>query len=602
MKIYRFKDTSIKTKLILAYIMLAVVPILIITIFSNVVYSKSIHRQIDALLEYSMNQAEKILSDNIRDYESFLLNIVLDKDILYYSQKICENQNAAVNKYFMTQKLTSYANVKEEIRSAVFISNTLDYALYEKDNFVLHNSYFYDENVRKELLNQCLNAGDGSVIFIPTKNFKTMQNKDEYMFFLAMPVRDYITQKNYGMLFVGIREVTLITLTAQEQNNDMHADRGLNSKNIIIDETNHIVSHQDKSYIGKNLSTFIDDNISGNFLIKEKEIGGTPWKLVSIVDENEMFKDVRNYIILVVFISALTTVLFFALIITITSRYSNSIRKISKGIRSFGEGQMDVKLDLEEKDELFIIAHQFNKMTARINDLVNTLEKQKKDIAVVLNQKRKFELRALESQINPHFIYNTLDMINWIAIGNGQEEISEMLSTLGSLLRYSISNIDIIVTLNAEIEWIKKYIYLQKIRFNNSFECIYDISEEALQFPIYKLLLQPVVENAILHGFEGIKSGGIIKISAHVNEERMLCIEISDNGHGIDEDVLKQIEEYISNGNVSDGDNIGIKNVINRVKLYYSGQARISIESYKGSGTRVQFKLPYKHFSKRENV
>jgi two-component system sensor histidine kinase YesM len=310
-----------------------------------------------------------------------------------------------------------------------------------------------------------------------------------------------------------------------------------------------------------------------------------------------MFKSVRSYGVLVILISIVTTALFFMLIITVTNRYSNSVMQISKGIKSFGEGQMDVKLDYEQKDELFGIAKQFNKMTTRINNLVNTLEKQKEDIEIAVNLKRESELRALESQINPHFIYNTLDTINWIAIDKNEEEISEMLSTLGSLLRYSISNIDNMVILESEIQWIKKYMYLQEIRFNNSFECVYNISKEALKFPIHKMLLQPAIENAIIHGFEGVKSGGIIKVAAFLNEDNMLCIEISDNGHGIDEYVLQQIKEYINNDELFDGNNIGVKNIVNRIKLYYLGQAAIDIQSKKGQGTNIKLTLPYKEIS-----
>lgn len=501
MKIIKFDYTSIKAKLIFAYILLAVIPILIITVFSNIVYSRSIENQIDTLLEYSMNQAGKILGDNIKDFEGFLYNVALDKDILYYSQKIQEDKETAVSKYFMTQELISYANIKVDVRSITFISNSLDYALYDKDNFVSYESYFYDREVRKALLEEVVD--EQGVTLISTRNLRKIKDKDQYIFFIAMPVKDYITQRQYGVLFIGINESILSTLTEESSSRV-----NISNKNIIIDEDNNIVSHQDKSNIGKNLSEFIEGGASSKLFIKEKEIINTTWRLINIIDKNDIFKHVREYGILVILISIGTTVLFFTLIITVTNRYSNSIKQISRGIRSFGEGQMDVKVEVEKKDELFAIAHQFNSMTRKINHLVGTLERQKKDTEIAIDQKRKSELKALEAQINPHFIYNTLDMINWIAIDNNQDTISEMLSTLGSLLRYSISNIDIIVILEAEIEWLKKYVYLQKIRFNNSFECIYNITEEAMAFPVHKMILQPAIENAILHGFEGKKVRG----------------------------------------------------------------------------------------------
>lgn len=596
MRKIRFEYTGVKAKLMFAYIFLAIIPIFLITSFSNVFYLKIIQDQLDTLLEYSMNQAGTIISENIKVYEGILYNIIFDRDILYYSQKIEEKDNVPVNKYFMIQELMTYANSNEDIRSILFISNSFDYALYEKDNFVTHESYFYDEDIRKSFLELSDKQG---ITFISTRNLKRKID-DLFLYFLAMPIKDYITNKEYGFIYLGIRESTLNTLTVpEEQLNNVNVHRVLSSKNIIIDEDGVIVSHQDKKYLGEELSIYLQNEINSNLFLKRMSIPDTPWELVNIIDKGVIYKNMKNYELLVFFISLIITLIFFTIIAIISRQYLNSIQEIANGVRAFGKGQMDVKIEFEEKDELFTIAYQFNKMANRINNLVKTLEKQKNDIRIAVEQKRRSEIKALEAQINPHFIYNTLDMINWIAIENKQEMISEMLSRLGGLLRYSFSNIYTMVLLEEEIEWIKKYIALQKMRFHNSFDCIYDITEEALKFPIYKLLLQPIVENAIIHGFEGIKSGGLIEISAFVNEDNMLVIEICDNGCGIDEDVLVKIKEYINDDSLFNGDNIGFSNVVNRIRLYYSGEADIEIDSKKGSGTRVSLKLPYKEEEKQ---
>lgn len=590
MKISRFPYTGLKAKLMFAYILLAIIPILIITFFSNAFYLKIIQNQLDTLLEYSMNQAGTIISDNIKVYERLLYNVVFDKDVLYYSRKIQENDNVPVNKYYLIDELMTYANSNEEIRSILFISNYLDYALYEKDNFVTHESYFYDKNVRKSFLELAKEQG---ITFIPTRNLKRKDN-DLFLYFLAMPVKDYITKKQFGVMYIGIRESTLDILTEPQKSLNDNIQHVLSSKNIIVDENDTIVSHRDQNYLGEKLSVFLQSEMNSNLFLKRMPIPDTPWELVNVVDKGAIYQSMRHYKLIVFLISLIITATFFAIIVVISRKYLNSIQEIANGIRAFGKGQMDVKIEYPEKDELFTIAHQFNEMAGRINHLVKTLEKQKNDIRIAVEQKRKSEIKALEAQINPHFLYNTLDLINWIAIENQQEMISEMLSRLGGLLRYSFSNIYTMVLLEEELEWIKKYIALQKMRFNNSFDCVYEIAEEALGFPIYKLLLQPIIENAILHGFEGMKSGGLIKIAASVSKDNTLIIVISDNGNGIDENVLLKIKEYIKDDTLFDGDNIGIRNIVNRIKLYYSGEADIEIESIKGSGTKITLRLPYK--------
>lgn len=590
MKISRFPYTGLKAKLMFAYILLAIIPILLITFFSNAFYLKIIQNQLDTLLEYSMNQAGTIISDNIKVYERLLYNVVFDKDVLYYSRKIQENDNVPVNKYYLIDELMTYANSNEEIRSILFISKYLDYALYEKDNFVTHESYFYDKNVRKSFLELAKEQG---ITFIPTRNLKRKDN-DLFLYFLAMPVKDYITKKQFGVMYIGIRESTLDILTEPQKSLNDNIQHVLSSKNIIVDENDTIVSHRDQNYLGEKLSVFLQSEMNSNLFLKRMPIPDTPWELVNVVDKGAIYQSMRHYKLIVFLISLIITATFFAIIVVISRKYLNSIQEIANGIRAFGKGQMDVKIEYPEKDELFTIAHQFNEMAGRINHLVKTLEKQKNDIRIAVEQKRKSEIKALEAQINPHFLYNTLDLINWIAIENQQEMISEMLSRLGGLLRYSFSNIYTMVLLEEELEWIKKYIALQKMRFNNSFDCVYEIAEEALGFPIYKLLLQPIIENAILHGFEGMKSGGLIKIAASVSKDNTLIIVISDNGNGIDENVLLKIKEYIKDDTLFDGDNIGIRNIVNRIKLYYSGEADIEIESIKGSGTKITLRLPYK--------
>lgn len=167
-----------------------------------------------------------------------------------------------------------------------------------------------------------------------------------------------------------------------------------------------------------------------------------------------------------------------------------------------------------------------------------------------------------------------------------------MLGTLGSLLRYSVSNIDMMVVLEAEISWLKKYVFLQRDRFQDSFDCCYEIAEEAMSFPIYKMLLQPIIENTILHAFEEVKEGGLITVRAFVRPDRRLEIHIRDNGCGMSEDVVSSIQAEIGRNGPLNSERIGISNVIHRLRIYYHEEAQIYVNSWLGEGTEFTLVIP----------
>lgn len=275
------------------------------------------------------------------------------------------------------------------------------------------------------------------------------------------------------------------------------------------------------------------------------------------------------------------------------ARYLSEIAQISRKLAAFDAGSdIYFPISVNSESDFYELEKSMQGMAERNNELVQTLKQKNEEIQKSEEERRLYEIRALEAQINPHFIYNTLDTINWMAIDNGEEEISNMLGMLGSLLRYSISNSAIIVILRAEIEWLKKYIYLQKIRFNNSFDCIYDITPEAMDFPVYKTMLQPIVENCIIHGFESIQKGGLIIVKAFVQSDGRINILIKDNGNGMPEKTLERIQKCIDNG-VMDMEDIGISNVVNRLRIYYHGEAEIHIDSTVGKGTVIDLQIPY---------
>ena len=215
-------------------------------------------------------------------------------------------------------------------------------------------------------------------------------------------------------------------------------------------------------------------------------------------------------------------------------------------------------------------------------------------MSVNRSRREKSELQALQAQINPHFLYNTLDSIIWMAESGKNEEVVQMTSALAKLLRQSISNEDEIVTVEREIEYTRNYLAIQKLRYRDQLEYIIDIDEEVLHRKIVKLVIQPLVENAIYHGIKYLDGKGMLLILGEIRDGKVV-ITIRDNGVGMDEETLKHILEKKPEPKEKQRkktSHVGVYNVQNRLQLYYGKEYGLVYESMPGMGTGVSVIIP----------
>ncbi|MDE6636421.1 MAG: histidine kinase, partial [Lachnospiraceae bacterium] len=272
-------------------------------------------------------------------------------------------------------------------------------------------------------------------------------------------------------------------------------------------------------------------------------------------------------------------------IIIITIRYlMNNINVVVDNMNLVEKGDTDVRIDINPKmpKEVATIAEHLNRM---LDKLQYSMDNEK----LLAERERVAEIAALEARINPHFLYNTLDTINWMAIDNNEIEISNAISALGKILRYGINDSNGIVTIATEMEWLKQYIHLQQIRLKDTFEFSIDVEPEVLRYNIHKLLLQPFVENSIIHGFANKK--GIHRLSITIRQSDMLEISIHDNGGGM----KKEQVDMINSGQFryyDDKYHIGMENAFQRIRLYYGEQANVYVVSETGKSTTVYIRLP----------
>jgi two-component system sensor histidine kinase YesM len=253
------------------------------------------------------------------------------------------------------------------------------------------------------------------------------------------------------------------------------------------------------------------------------------------------------------------------------------IHQLLQAIKKTGEGEFDTRIPVESYNEMGLLIHKFNQMNVKINNLIE------ENYKVKLREKET-EIMSLNIQLNPHFLYNTLNIMNWTALENNQRELSRMIVSLSSMLHYTSENSQDTGDLAEELNWLKHYIFITNQRFEDRFTVEYDIAPELYAYRVPKLFLQPFVENAIVHGFSRLHSGGRITIRGWMaGEARKFTVE--DNGTGIPPGKLEQLIKL-------EGDSIGIRNVDKRIKLIYGDAYGITLTSAEGEGTIVNINLP----------
>lgn len=291
----------------------------------------------------------------------------------------------------------------------------------------------------------------------------------------------------------------------------------------------------------------------------------------------------------------MAVILLFSCIVLITlyimfsNRMSAPIRKVRQAMKQVEGGQMDVHLDINTHDEMEIIADGFNKMVEKLQDYIN-------QVYVAQICQKDAELNALKMQIQPHYLYNTLDVIRMTALDQEDEKTAELLECLAHQLRYVMGEHNERIRLRDELQMLREYFVIMKVRYEDRINLHIQISNEDLDLCILKMLLQPVVENAIKHGLREKSGEGTVAIRVSRNED-ILEIVVMDDGIGMDENQVRQMQEVLNipeigyigeSGRVS----IGMKNVYDRIKLNCGKEYGFRIESIKGMGTIVSYRLP----------
>lgn len=362
----------------------------------------------------------------------------------------------------------------------------------------------------------------------------------------------------------------------------------LSENGLIYQRYNQLDSSELASEMDEKAGYFISNIKGRKYLVAYITSRSTGWKFANIIPYSSILKNIKTVRITLVLVYIVIFILVFYLSLLFAKGITKPLKRLTDEMKLVEEGRFDeiAPVDIttvKQGDEIAQLERDFHLMVQKINSLIK--DNYLKQIAV-----KESEFKALQAQINPHFLYNTLDSINWLAKINKKHQIATMVKALGNLLRNSISIKSEVISLGNEINILEDYITIQKCRYEERLDFSIDISQEYWQYMIPKLSIQPLVENSIKHGLEKILGVCKIRVWAE-SSENGLEIWVQDNGPGMDKDFLAKLNK----GEIKPrGSGIGIKNIDDRIKIIFGREYGIKIDSILGQGTKVCIFIPYK--------
>lgn len=585
------KRKSLGIKILMSFTVTSIIPIIIINMFSYYNISKIVKDNNDDLMRYNLSQTKTVLDITLESYLDVLYQIYADDDVVNLINKINNEMDTAVSKNQLRRVLRSYFYAKKHIKDISVITTNGTLVFYDSitgsttrsswlPNIGMSQGELYDTYI-----------GEKKSFAMPTKE---TVNGDYFLFHLGHRIVDF-NRKNeeIGIVIISVDEELLHSICTGGEDK-------LPVCSFIVDKEGRLVSYQDRQLLGSSLhlpgenraqayegfarqqKIFGENDVNAGFIADER----FGWDIVSISDRNEVLGRIHQQQRLVFTILTAAIAFLAVIIMFFTRSLTGSIRTVVKTMQSAGRGRPyhRVQIDGKMPKEVEVIARQYN-MT--MDQLWESVEKEKQ----LDRQKKDAEITALEAQLNPHFLYNTLDTINWIAIGRKEFEISRAISALAVILRYGIDNSNGVVTVREEYEWLKQYLFLQQTRLKDGFESIIEIPPELMEMKVHKLLIQPFVENSFIHGFENIRRKPMLKIMMELWEADKIRILIEDNGKGMPREVAEHMNQGVFEES-GDKNQIGLKNAVYRIRLYYEEQAEIRVESQENEYTRVYITLP----------
>ncbi len=561
----------------------------------------------------------------------------ISRTVTENTQRVCENNNEA-DAQAVTLLLERYQMVAEEVSTNQEILENIAYLnVWDSRNYRLAGTRIRSKlyeivSPYPEILGICIVTSQGEILFqdkvtqsvieryiVPEQNlwyapvFQQTMASHEFLYqptelrtgsygqrrvmVMSQSIPDYtgVSEENIGVVLLYVDEEKVADLL------NMRGQDGV-SVTFLTDADGLILASPTESAIGQVLEQ-TETDIPGlaevqslaaeNLQTGERcavafsELEGGRLRLYTVMQEDSSAYATRAATVITILFAAMLVAICIVIAWRYTVHIGRDVEDILDTMDKANQGRLDVRSRVQRKDEFGAISGHLNHMLERIQELLRRTAEAK-------DRQRTAEIQALEAQINPHFMFNTLDSINWMAIENGQFEISQMLKYLSELFRYAVRSSEI-VEVRTEIEHLRQYVYLQQRRYAYAFVCRIHVEKGLETCHIHKLLLQPLVENALLHGFDFSETNSdkenSIRVSVTADAPGVLKISVQDNGRGMEESLMERLNSGTMQPH-GEGQAIGVRNVISRVQMYYGDRGGVQFRRAPQSGLIVEIRIP----------
>lgn len=578
MEVKRKRYIPFGYKLLISYIIICLVPIIAIGLFSYITFMNSMKQQtrsnmMDTLQQIGDNVAFKL--DDIRRISDLLYNDnTLASDIQNYSTSW--DSYESTTKYIIPKFQSTINATGQDIQLTVYMNNPAFPEIYgtselKSDPLIIQKRSFEMYNIHR-IENEEWYKQFPEEQFGTTMLWQQVEddNKHGNISFLRRLVdsSDPFTRSQIGF----IRITTKIASIFQSLD---YRQLGTGTLVFAIDAQDRIMYSSEDTLIHRNWA----DYTSTNMMVISQDLPGISMRLAAVIPieilENDA-KRLTNWTMIVCLISIAVCVI---ASIFISRVFSKRINKVVYLLRMFQEGEFDKRIRYKGGDEFTYIASALNQLGENMNRLI-------KETYLTKIEKQELELESLQAQINPHFLYNTLSSISRLAKFGELKKLQLMVMELSKFYRYSLNNGETLISVAKELEQVKAYIEIQKIKYTDRLVAEFEVDPSVLTYDTVKLILQPFVENVIEHGWSG--EGKIHVTIQTVVDAGHVVFHIIDDGSGISDETIAQI--FTPNDGVYLG--YGIRNVEQRIKLYFGSEYGVSIKSKIGGGTTVTIRVP----------
>lgn len=581
---FSFNNVRLRNKMLILYICSVFIPIVLTNLIFLSVTTNNVKNQrmtdISRAVEQIRNEFRAKIEDAVTVsavfYSDYNLNEILEKEYKEpadYVQAYDSYFRRIINNY--TPVYTSVQNIK----------------IYVDNPTMLHSGAVGEltEEVKQSDWYQAVkNTKASQPVFIKTKREDSFMDNDvKDTFSIVRKMDNYSVQSHYEKIL----KIELKTSSIQQ----IFQNLNLNGNMYLLDEKGNIEFTTDPtinwsteliSYQAVDFATDIIEFESEYYYMSYLD----GWRIIGTISEEEVLKDVRRSREFVFVLACINIILPTLIILWITRSLNVRLVRILRHMKKVKNQQFDTIKEGEYDDEIGQLTGEFNRMTVQVSSLINDVyvaDIQKKSLEL---ERRKAQLNALQSQINPHFLFNALETIRMRSLIKNELETSKIISNMAKMFRTSLTWSKDRVTVNEEMEFILCFLEIQKYRFEDRLVYHIHIDPDAERCIVPKMMFLPFVENASIHGIERLKSGGRIDMRIE-REEGNLVFSIRDNGVGMDEDKVRRFYSYLESDEEL-GERIGIQNVIYRLKLIYGDRFHLLLESAPDQGTYIRLKLP----------